>query len=120
MIIRKDVSKTYERLFVQSSIFLDNHIGIFKRPYITLCAYKDAISEEWYGPYEIYINIYDYDDFGFGYGYVYRMQNEEEFFNVLHELVNLMKDHEQGIIYWDDVISDNLFPEFKSAERVVW
>ena len=111
MIIKKDVSKTYERLFVQSSIFLDNHIGIFKRPYITLCAYKDAISEEWYGPYEIYINIYDYDDFGFGYGYVYRMQNEEEFFNVLHELVNLMKD---------DVISDNLFPEFKSAERVVW
>ncbi|MDT4370659.1 hypothetical protein RO865_17955 [Blautia faecis] len=120
MIIEKSVSKTYERLFVQSSIFLDNYTGICGRPFITLHAYKDAISEEWYGPYEIYINIYDYDDFGFGYGYVYRMQNEEEFFNVLHELVNLMKDHEQGIIYWDDVISDNLFPEFKSAERVVW
>ncbi len=45
---------------------------------------------------------------------------KKNFFNVLHELVNLMKDHEQGIIYWDDVISDNLFPEFKSAERVVW
>lgn len=119
MITKKDVSKTYERLFVQSSIFLGNHIGIYERPYITLSAYKDAISE-WYGPYEIYMHVCGYDNFGFGYGYVYRMQNEEEFFNVLHELVNLMKDHEQGIIYWDDVISDNLFPEFKSAERVVW
>ena len=48
------------------------------------------------------------------------MQNEEEFFNVLHELVNLMKDHEQGIIYWDDIISDNLFPEFRNAEKVMW
>ena len=117
MITKRSVSKTYERLFVQSSIFLDNHIGIFKRPYITLCAYKDAISE-WYGPYEIYMHICDYDDFG--YGYVYRMQNEEEFFNILHELINWMRDYEHGITYWDDVISGNLFPEFKNIEKVMW
>ena len=82
MITKKDVSKTYERLFVQSSIFLGNHIGIYERPYITLSAYKDAISE-WYGPYEIYMHVCGYDNFG--YAYVYRMQNEEEFFNILHE-----------------------------------
>lgn len=117
MIIEKSVSKTYERLFVQSSIFLDNYTGICGRPFITLHAYKDAISK-WYGPYEIYIHVCGYDNFG--YAYVYRMQNEEEFFNILHELVNWMKDHEQGIIYWDDVISDNLFPEFKSAKRERW
>ena len=117
MITKKDVSKTYERLFVQSSIFLGNHIGIYERPYITLSAYKDAISE-WYGPYEIYMHVCGYDSFG--YAYVYRMQNEEEFFNILHELINWMRDHEQGIIYWDDVISDNLFPEFRNAERELW
>ena len=114
MIIKKDVSKTYERLFVQSSIFLDNYDGICGRPFITLAAYKDAISE-WYGPYEIYINVCDYDDFG--YGFVYKMQNEEEFFDVLHELVNWMRDHEQGITYWDDFITGRLFPEFKSVRR---
>lgn len=60
MITKRSVSKTYERLFVQSSIFLDNYAGICGKPYVTLCAYKDAISE-WYGPYEIYISICDYD-----------------------------------------------------------
>ena len=117
MIIKKDVSKTCERLFVQSSIFLDNYVGICGRPFITLSAYKDTLSK-WWGPYEIYINICDYDDFG--YGYVYEMQNEEEFFNVLHELVNWMRDHEQGVTYWDDVVSGNLFPEFRNAEREQW
>ena len=117
MIIKRSVSKTYERLIVQSSIFLDNYIGIFKRPYITLCAYKDATSE-WYGLYEIYMHICDYDDFG--YGYFYKMRDEEEFFNVLHELINWMRDHEQGITYWGDIVSGNLFPEFKNAERGRW
>lgn len=117
MIIKRSVSKIYERLIVQSSIFLDNYAGIYERQYITLSAYKDAISE-WYGPYEIYINICDYDDFG--YGYIYRMQNEEEFFDVLHELINWMRDHEQGITYWDDIVSGNLFPKFKNTEKVMW
>lgn len=116
MIIKRSVSKTYERLIVQSLLFLDNHIGIYERPYITLSAYKDAISE-WYGPYEIYMHVCGYD---FGYTYVYRMQNEEEFFDILHELVNWMKDHEHGITYWDDVISGNLFPKFRNAEKVMW
>ena len=48
------------------------------------------------------------------------MQNEEEFFDVLHELINWMRDHEQGITYLDDVISDNLFPEFRNAEMEMW
>lgn len=97
MIIEKSVSKTYERLFVQSSIFLDNYTGICGRPFITLHAYKDAISK-WYGPYEIYISICDYDDFE--YGVSYKAHNEEEFFDALHELINWMRDHEQGITYW--------------------
>ena len=68
------MSKTCEKLFVQSSIFLDNYVGICGRP----------------------------------------------FFDVLHELVNWMRDHEQGVTYWDDVVSDNLFPEFRNAEREQW
>ena len=117
MITKRSVSKTYERLIVQSLLFLDNYAGICRRPYITLSAYKDAISE-WYGPYEVYMYICGYDNFG--YACVYRMQNEEEFFNILHELINWMRDHEHGITYWDDVVSGNLFPEFKSAEMEMW
>lgn len=117
MIIEKSVSKTYERLFVQSSIFLDNYTGICGRPFITLHAYKDAISK-WYGPYEIYISICDYDDFE--YGVSYKAHNEEEFFDALHELINWMRDHEQGITYWDDVVSGNLFPEFENVKKVMW
>ena len=116
MIIKKNVSKTCERLFIQSSIFLDNYAGICGRPFITLAAYKDAIL--WYGPYEIYVHICDYDDFG--YGYVYEMRNEEEFFDVLHELVNWMRDHEQGVTYWDDLIDDKLFPEFENVDKEPW
>lgn len=117
MIIEKFVSKTYERLFVQSSIFLDDYTGICGRPYITLCAYKDVISK-WHGPYEIYMNVCDHDDFD--YGYVYKMHNEEEFFNVLHELINWMRDHEQGIIYWDNIVYGKLFPEFENVEKVLY
>ena len=117
MIFQKQTFKIAERLFVNSAIFLDNYVDICVRPYITLCAYKDVISE-WFGPYEIHINICDYDDFG--YGYVYRAHNEKDFFNVLHELINWMRDHEQGVTYWDDVVSDNLFPEFRNAEREQW
>ena len=117
MIIERSVIKIYERLFVQSSIFLDHYAGIYGEPYITLCAYKDSISE-WYGPYEIYISICDYDDFR--YGYVYKMRNEEDFFDVLHELINWMRDHEQGITYWNNAVDRKLFPEFENVERVTW
>lgn len=117
MIIKKDASKIYERLFVQSSIFLDNYAGIFGLPFITLAAYKDVILE-WYGPYEIYMHVCDYDDFD--YGCVYKMQNEEEFFDVLHELINWMRDHEHGITYWDDIVNGNLFPEFRNVDKEPW
>lgn len=106
-----------ERLFVESAIFLDNYIGISGRPCVSLCAYKDSISE-WFGPYEIYINIRDYDDFD--YGFVYKAHNEKDFFNVLHELINWMRDHEQGITYWDDIVDDKLFPEFKNVNKEPW
>ena len=99
---------------VWSSIFLDNYAGICGRPYILLNAHKDALTE-WWGPYEIFINICDDDDLD--YGFVYKAHNEEEFFDVLHELINWMRDHEQGITYWDDFITGRLFPEFKSVKR---
>lgn len=45
---------------------------------------------------------------------------KKKFFDALHELINWMRDHEQGITYWDDVVSGNLFPEFENVEKVMW
>lgn len=117
MKFKRIASKTCEKLFVESAIFLDNYDGICGIPFITLCAYKDAISK-WYGPYEICISVCDYDDFD--HGYVYRMQNKEEFFDVLHELINWMRDHEQGITYWSNIVDGNLFPKFKNVKMEMW
>lgn len=48
------------------------------------------------------------------------MRNEEDFFDVLHELINWMRDHEQGITYWNNAVDRKLFPEFENVERVTW
>ena len=57
------------------------------------------------------------DDFDIG--LVYKT-NAGEFENVLHELINWMHDHEQGISIYDDIL--NIFDFFPDCgcERTRW
>ena len=64
---------------------------MYKTIYI-LAAFKD--SDLGWTPNSIGIAIHDYDDFDIG--LIYKTE-EEHFMNVLHELINWMYDHEQGI-----------------------
>lgn len=41
----------------------------------------------------------------------------ENFFKVLHELINWMYDHEYGVSKFDDLLNDNLFPNYLGCER---
>lgn len=63
------------------------------------------------GDCKIGVGIRDNDDFDIG--CVYTAENEEQFFNVLHELINWTNDLEHGVCFWEEFIDDikGFFPE---------
>ena len=65
----------------------------------------------WLEDYQIGVGIRDNDDFDIG--CVYTAENEEQFFNVLHELINWINDLGHGICLWEEFIGDikGFFPE---------
>ena len=105
-------SKKYhsEYLTATGLLHFDDKECFCKQPWISLIAFKDTF-DDWWNNYEIGIAIHDYDDYDIG--YVYTAENEEQFFNVLHELINWINDLEHGIAsYWDyieDVVG--FFPD---------
>lgn len=88
------IEKSQKLLKARSYIdFGDENCVFCKMPFVYLVAnYKDS-SSGW-KPFSIKIIIRDHDDFE--YGMLYKT-DEEHFFQVLHELINWMVDHEQGI-----------------------
>ena len=88
------IERKQKFLYVHSYIDFGDDNNIFcKMPYVYLLAsYKD-VSFGW-KPFSLKLVVTDHDDFE--YGMLYKT-NEEHFFQVLHELINWMVDHEQGI-----------------------
>lgn len=83
------------------------------RPYVSLVAHKEK-SLCW-DANTIGITIHDNDDFDVGLIYE---TNSENFKDVLHELINWMRDHEQGISYYDDIWNEmSFFPELGCKRR---
>ena len=112
--MKKD-KRINEHLVVQSSLnFYDNQCFCGK-PYIYLTAYKDSSSYGW-KENQIGISIHDYDDFFLGFVYY---PEPEQFFDVLHELINWMNDLEHGILYFDEIFPDidNFFPKLCERKR---
>lgn len=98
-----------DRLTVISNIYFDKRDIFCGIPYVTLCAIKDKN--------EINIRILDNDDFDIGLSY---KTNEENFEMIMRELVNWMRDHEQGISYTDDLFSlFDFFPNL-GVKREYW
>lgn len=93
-----------EALVVNGSIHFDYNFAFCGRPYIHLNACRGR-------KYQIGVGIRDNDDFDIG--CIYTAENEEQFFNVLHELINWMNDLEHGICLWEEFIDDikGFFPE---------
>jgi hypothetical protein len=102
-------------LHVSTNIFFDEPESFCGETYVSLMANKD--SDEWQH-YTIGITIHDEDDLD--YGLLYHT-NEENFEDILRELVNWMIDHENGITSVDKMYEDifEFFPDL-GCERTYW
>lgn len=109
--------KGTEYLRVESDIHFDKEWIFCGKPYIHLIANKDNPMSFW-EKYSIGIGIVDMDDYSIGYIY---QPTEEQFFDVLHELINWMHDVEMGLCLYDDYFdkleSGEFFPNLNCKRR---
>ena len=109
------INKRYSYLWVWSNIYFDDEQCFCGRPYISLVAHKEK-SLCWDAK-TLSRAIHDNDDFDVG--LIYKTDSEN-FENVLHELINWMRDHEQGrSIYMDIWNTFDFFPDC-GCERSRW
>lgn len=118
MIIEQHLNKRLRYLTVDASIHFDSKNAFCGQPSIHLIAFRNAC-EPWWKDCQIGIKIYDKDDYDIG--YVYTAENEEQFFVVLHELINWMNDLEHGLCIYDEFVSDidGFFPDL-GCEKEWW
>ena len=109
------INKGYDHLLVTSNIYFDDEQCFCGRPYVSLIAHKEKAL--CWDANTIGIAIHDNDDFDIG--LIYKTDSEN-FENVLHELINWMRDHEQGrSIYMDIWDTFEFFPDC-GCERNLW
>ena len=107
--------QTSENLYVSGRLQFYDTQAFCGNVYIILIAFKDNNFLGWHAN-EIAVHIHDYDDLFEGFIYYPR---PEQFFDVLHELINWMNDLEHGILYFDEVFPDidNFFPKLCERKR---
>ena len=101
---------TQNILKVTSNIYFDTKFAC-GQTYVNLIANKER--------QYIMIVIMDQDDLHIGYVYYpcANDNNEDNLFKVLHELINWMNDHENGISKFDDLFKEDFFPNYLGCER---
>ena len=105
-----------EWITVWADIKFDDEECFCRQPSITLIAIYENPMSYWH-KYDIAIGIRDEDDFDVG--YIYK-PTKEQFFDVLHELINWIHDLEMGCCCWDEFIKDqNFFPSL-DCKREKW
>ena len=107
-----------KHLNVSTNIFFDKPMCFCGQTWIHLHANKEE-DIGWH-PCTIAIGIRDQDDFDVGFVY---QANENNFEDILRELVNWMIDHENGISSVDNVFSKKNMLEFfpdLDCPRVHW
>lgn len=92
------IEKVNNHLRVKSNIYIEDKDCFCGRPYVLLVAHKDK--NLFSDANTIGIGIRDNDDFDIG--LVYKT-SPDEFMSVLHELINWMRDHEQGVGTYSDI-----------------
>ena len=107
-----------KHLNVTSNIFFNEHGGFCGQTWINLHANKEE--DVVWRPYAIAIGIRDQDDLDVGLIY---QANENNFEDILRELINWMIDHEKGISSVDNVFSKKNMLEFfpdLDCPRIPW
>lgn len=97
-----------EYLVVNSGIYFGQRENFCGRPYIHLMASEKG---------NIFISIQDQDDFSIGMLY---KPEEHMFQDVLHELINWMRDHEQGVTVYNQILRPYKFFPDCECERKIW
>lgn len=115
-IVKRTISKS-EYLSVYGLLHFDDKECFCGQPWILLSAHQGDNNSGW-EKYSIGIAIHDQDDYDIGFVYY---PGKEQFFNVLHELINWINDLEHGVICYDDFIEDveGFFPDC-GCEREWW
>lgn len=93
---------------VTSNIYFDIKFTC-GQTYVTLIADKEYNY--------ISIVVMDQDNLIIGYEYY---PGEDNFFKVLHELINWMNDHENGVSKLDDLFKENFFSNYLGCEREIY
>jgi hypothetical protein len=98
-------------LHVQSDIFFDKPKGFIGNPHIDLFAVK-------YPPYNLYpsVSMCIRDDKRVKYECGYIMDTSK-FDEVIHELINWMIDHENGITEYEKFENHEIFPDYVECSR---
>ena len=104
---------TLTTIKVTSNIYFDIYIKFACNQ-----SYVNLIANKVYN--YIMIEIINQDDLQIGYAYYPEENNENNFFKVLHELINWMNDHEHGIIKFDDLFKEDFLPNYLGCEREVY
>ena len=107
--------QTSENLYVSGRLQFYDTQAFCGNVYIILIAFKDNSFFGW-NANEIAIHIHDYDDLFEGFIYY---PKSEQFFDILHELINWINDLEHGILYFDEIFPniDNFFPKLCERKR---
>lgn len=109
-----EIEKVNTHLSVTSNIYFDENVFCI-RPYVHLVACKNQ-DYSW-KEYTIGIAVHDYDDFDIGLIYY---TTAADFDDVLHELINWMRDHEQGVSSFKKLLSPyDFFPDC-GCKRSYW
>lgn len=110
------IEKKRGYLLVWSNIYFDDKECFCGRPYIMLLAHKEKNIYGW-DANTIGIAIHDNNDFDVG--LIYKTDSEY-FETVLHELINWMRDHEQGRSIYANIWKPfEFFPDC-GCERERW
>lgn len=110
------IEKRNDHLWVTSNIYFDEEDCFCGRPYVSLIAHKERTKYGW-DANTIGIAIHDDDDFDIG--LIYKT-NSDNFTNVLHELINWMHDHEQGMSIYENIWKPLTFFPDCGCERKCW
>ena len=84
-------------------------------PWVLLTASKEKT--RFYGANTIRISVLDNDDYSLG---LFYKTDDEHFFDVLHELINWIRDHEQGINSYNDLCEIfDFYPDLGCERRIM-
>lgn len=111
------IEKHNETLYVESNIYFDDSECFCGRPYVILLSHREPINH--WNEYSIAIGIRDNDDFDVGLVYE---TDKEHFDDVLHGLIHWMRNHEQGLSYYEDICEGiyygiNFFPALECKRK---